>query len=44
MFSGDKGGYKDSDEPDALDIYGKTKSLEQLVVVWPNPKVFHDWL
>ena len=30
VFSGDKGGYKDSDEPDALDIYGKTKSLGEV--------------
>ena len=30
VFSGDKGGYKDSDEPDALDTYGKTKSLGEV--------------
>ena len=30
VFSGDKGGYKDSDTPDALDTYGKTKSLGEV--------------
>ena len=30
VFSGDKGSYKDSDEPDALDTYGKTKSLGEV--------------
>ena len=27
VFSGEKGNYKDSDKPDAVDTYGKTKSL-----------------
>ena len=27
VFSGEKGNYKDDDKPDALDTYGKTKSL-----------------
>lgn len=30
VFSGKKGNYKESDEPDALDTYGKTKSLGEV--------------
>ena len=30
VFSGKKGNYKDSDKPDALDTYGKTKSLGEV--------------
>jgi dTDP-4-dehydrorhamnose reductase len=30
VFSGEKGNYKDSDKPDALDTYGKTKSLGEV--------------
>ena len=31
VFSGEKGNYKDSDKPDALDTYGKTKSLGEVI-------------
>ena len=30
VFSGEKGNYKDDDKPDALDTYGKTKSLGEV--------------
>ena len=30
VFSGEKGNYKDSDKPDALDTYGKTKSIGEV--------------
>lgn len=30
VFSGSKGGYKDNDEPDAFDTYGKTKGLGEV--------------
>lgn len=30
VFSGSKGSYKDNDEPDAFDTYGKTKSLGEV--------------
>tara|TARA_B100001173_G_scaffold298903_1_gene296942 strand:- start:1170 stop:2060 length:891 start_codon:yes stop_codon:yes gene_type:complete len=30
VFSGEKGNYQDSDKPDALDTYGKTKSLGEV--------------
>jgi dTDP-4-dehydrorhamnose reductase len=48
VFSGNKGGYEESDEHDALDVYGKTKSLGEVYaqqvhhlrcsIIGPEPK------
>lgn len=37
VYSGDKGRYKETDPHDALDVYGKTKSLGEVY----SPNVFH---
>ena len=31
VFSGNKGNYLDSDSPDPIDLYGKTKALSEII-------------
>ncbi len=37
VYSGARGGYQEDDPHDALDVYGKTKSLGEV----PDPRVYH---